>query len=80
MVRDRYDRDSYRRAIRRACERTGIPKWHPHQLRHNYATMIRREYGIEASRNLLGHRSVDVTEIYAEIDRDKAREIVSKIG
>lgn len=57
-----------------------IPRWHPHQLRHNYATRVRREYGIETARILLGHRSVVATEIYAEADRMKAREIVAKIG
>lgn len=55
-------------------------RWHPHQLRHSYATRIRREYGIEAARILLGHRSTAVTELYAEIDRGRVREIVSKVG
>lgn len=96
VVRDYFDRDSYRRAIDRACELADlaekkrrtlpadseriIPQWHPHQLRHNYATRVRREYGIETARILLGHRSAVVTEIYAEADRTKAREIVAKIG
>ena len=57
-----------------------IPRWHPHQLRHNYATRVRREYGIETARILLGHRSMAVTEVYAETDRSTAREIVAKIG
>ncbi|UCC30460.1 MAG: tyrosine-type recombinase/integrase [Phycisphaerales bacterium] len=78
--RGRYDPDSYRRAITRACELAKVPQWHPHQLRHNYATRVRREYGIETARILLGHRSVTVTEVYAEIDREKARKIVAKIG
>lgn len=33
-----YNTTSYRRAIQRACDRAGIPRWHPHQLRHNAAT------------------------------------------
>jgi len=78
--RERYDPDSYRRAITRACELAKVPKWHPHQLRHNYATRVRREYGIETARILLGHRSAFTTEIYAEADRMKARKIVAKIG
>jgi integrase len=55
-------------------------RWHPHQLRHNYATRIRKEFGVEAARILLGHRSTAVTELYAEIDRGRVREIVSKVG
>ena len=54
--------------------------WHPHQLRHNYATRIRKEFGVEAARILLGHRSTAVTELYAEIDRGRVREIVSRVG
>lgn len=54
--------------------------WHPHQLRHNYATRIRKEYGVEAARILLGHRSAIVTELYAEIDRGRVRDIVAKVG
>jgi integrase len=78
--REHYDRDSYRRAIARACELAKVPHWHPHQLRHNYATRIRKEFGVEAARILLGHRSTAVTELYAEIDRGRVREIVSKVG
>ncbi len=78
--RDHYDAASYRRCIRRACELAGVPKWHPHQLRHNAATRLRRQFGIEAARVVLGHRSAAVTEIYAEVDRAKAAEIMARIG
>jgi len=93
---ERYTTQSYGRAIARACdvadlaakmerglERDSeriVPHWHSHQLRHNYGTMIRREYGLETARILLGHRSVPMTELYAEVDRAKAREVVGRIG
>ena len=54
--------------------------WHPHQLRHNAGTHIRREFGIEAARLMLGHRSLDVTEVYAEADHQKVQDVVRKIG
>jgi integrase len=54
--------------------------WHPNQLRHNAASRIRAAYGIEAARVILGHSSAVTSEIYAEIDRDKARDIMGKIG
>jgi len=79
-VRDTYSVDSYRRAIQRACDKADIPRWHPHQLRHNAATYIRREEGIEVARVILGHRSAGVTEIYAEQDRDKAIEVIQRLG
>jgi len=55
-------------------------RWHPHQLRHNAATQLRKEFGIEAARVVLGHRSAEVTEIYAELDEAKAAAIMAKVG
>jgi len=55
-------------------------RWHPHQLRHNAATELRREFGIEAARIILGHHSAAVTEIYAEKDEQEAIEAIMKVG
>jgi len=79
-LRERYDSASYRRAIKRACEKAGVAAWHPHRLRHNAATDLREQFGIEAARVILGHRSAAVTEIYAEVNRDKAIEVMAKFG
>lgn len=76
----RYSPVSYRRAIQRACEKAKVPAWHPHRLRHNAATTLRREYGIEVARVILGHGTLNTTEIYAEADRTKAAEVMRKIG
>lgn len=93
---DRYTSASYRRAITYGIAKANeeirkwnvengtkleeIPAWHPHQLRHNFAKMVRKEHGIEAARILLGHRDAGITLIYAEADREKARSIAAKIG
>lgn len=55
-------------------------RWSPNQLRHSAATRLRKEFGIEAARVVLGHSSGTTTEIYAEIDRLKAADIMGKIG
>lgn len=78
--RDRYDVSSYRRAIQRACDRGEVPHWHPHQLRHNAATNLRREHGIEAARVILGHRSAAITDVYAELDEARAMEVIARVG
>jgi len=78
--RQTYDADAVRRAITRACANAGVPRWTPHQLRHAAATRIRREYGLEAARAMLGHRSSAVTEIYAEADAGKVLEIAAEVG
>ena len=72
--------DSYRRAIERACRKAGVSVWTPHRLRHNAATFIRRESGIEAAQIMLGHARADVTQIYAEVNQEKAITIAEKIG
>jgi integrase len=77
---DHYDVAAYRRAIARGCRRAKVPHWHPHQLRHNHGTTVRREFGLEIARILLGHKNANVTEIYAEADTAKAVEIAGKIG
>jgi integrase len=76
----RYTVGSYAYAIRRACVKAAVPHWHPHQLRHNAATQIRREAGLDAARAVLGHRSPQITEVYAEIDTAKAAAVMERLG
>ena len=57
-----------------------IAHWHPHQLRHAAATRIRKQYGLEAARVMLGHKSLAVTEVYAEQDAAKVEEIARRVG
>lgn len=78
--RDRYDVTSYRRAIRRGCEKAGIPSWHPNQLRHSRLTEIRKRYGLEASKACAGHKEIGVTQHYADQDFGQARQVMAEIG
>lgn len=57
-----------------------MPSWHPHQLRHNAATFLRKEFGLETARIILGHRSAAITTIYAEADQQKAIEAMLRVG
>jgi integrase len=75
-----YTVESYRRAIAYGCARAGVPKWHPHQLRHNAATRLRKEFGLDVARAVLGHASPVVTEVYAELDGAKAADAMERIG
>jgi len=94
--RERFDVDSYARAVARACERAyPVPPglgdeaaqefrerhhWRPNRLRHNFATNARRVAGLEATAAALGHSEVGTTQIYAEADLIAARELLRKIG
>ncbi len=93
---DRYTTDSYRRAVSRACQladrkshqlnpeidthQVVVPSWHPHQLRHNAATRLRREFGLDTARVVLGHRTAAITELYAEQDHSRARDVMGRVG
>jgi integrase len=76
----RYTVGSFRRAIKYACATAEVPEWSPNRLRHNAATNLRKEYGIELARIILGHTTAFTTEIYAEADRQQAMEVMAKIG
>jgi integrase len=55
-------------------------RWHPNQLRHSAATLIRKQYGAESSQAVLGHAQLQTTEIYAERDLNVARQVMQEIG
>jgi integrase len=55
-------------------------RWHPNQLRHAFATRVRKEHGLEAAQVLLGHSKADVTQIYAERDEQLAATVAATIG
>lgn len=87
-----YDKDTYRNAVQRACDRAfdadGMKRakrnyshrWWPHQLRHNFATMVRMEAGVEAASALLGHSSLSTTEIYAEKSAKLGKDTIRRVG
>ena len=94
--RDRYNRDSYRRAVQRACDKAFPPpqtlsadelkkwqtkhRWNPNQLRHSAATEIRKQFGLEAAQVALGHSNANVTQIYAQRDIAKAIDVMRLVG
>lgn len=55
-------------------------RWHPHQLRHTAATELRKRFGVEAAQIVLGHRNINVTELYAEKNAEAAKRIAAEVG
>lgn len=76
----KYTKDSYNRAVQRACDKAAVERWSPNRLRHSAGTEIRKRYGLEAAQVILGHASADVTQVYAERDLQKAVEIMREVG
>ena len=55
-------------------------RWHPNQLRHTAATLVRARFGLEVAQAVLGHARADTTQIYAARDLRRAAEAVAEIG
>lgn len=62
--------------VRAACGRAGIPKVSAHRLRHSAATeMLRAGAGLAEIGQVLRHRSILTTAIYAKVDRSSLRSL-----
>ena len=72
--------DAYRKAVARACEAAGVPKWTPHQLRHTAATTIRASSTADEAQAALGHGDLRTTERYARVDRAKGSRAIASVS
>ena len=77
---EHYTASSYAQAISRAAKKAGVEHWFPYQIRHTAATKIRERHGIEGSQVLLGHATIDATQIYAERNMAEAVRIAEMEG
>lgn len=65
-----------RHIVRRAWMRAGLPPTGSHRLRHTVATeMLRKGASLSEIAQVLRHRYVDTTAIYAKVDRRALREL-----
>ena len=65
VLGDRWTTDAYTKTIRAACERAGITPWGANRLRHAFGTEVRRAFGLDAARAVLGHTGGGcITDVY----------------
>ena len=65
VLGDRWTTDAYTKTIRAACERAGITPWGANRLRHTFGTDVRRRFGLDAARAVLGHSGGGcITDVY----------------
>ena len=67
-------RNAVSQAVRQACQRAGLPPVGAHRLRHTAATeMLRAGSSLAAIGQVLRHRDIATTAIYAKVDRNALR-------
>lgn len=67
------------RSARRIFEKLGVQNVTPHTLRHSYATnMLDRGIDIRSLQELLGHRSITSTQLYAQVSNEHKQEAYRK--
>ena len=79
-VGERYTTQAYGRAITAMCTRLDVPHWSPGQLRHNAATRLRSQFGLDVAQVVLGHARADITEVYAAQNLARAIEAMERVG
>ena len=60
-----WNANAYTKTIHAACGRAGIAPWGANRLRHTFGTEVRRAFGLEAARAVLGHTGGGcITDVY----------------
>lgn len=80
---DHYTVTAYTASIKRGCKAAGLDRelwFSSNQLRHLYATELRKNAGLEAVQIALGHQSIKTTEIYAEPNMQLLEQIAQAAG
>ena len=65
VLGERWTTDAYTKTIRAACEKAGITPWGANRLRHAFGTEVRRQFGLDAAKAVLGHTDGGcITDVY----------------
>jgi integrase len=67
--------------MKKICRRAGIPEASPHRMRHSVGAHLRMAGSSLADiADILGHRNLSTTKIYAKVEQEHLRSVISKLG
>ena len=67
------------RSLHKIAKAIGKPEFRKiHWLRHSFATIIARKYGMKFAQVLLGHTDIETTQKYIHIDKEEIQEMLNK--
>ena len=70
--------DGYNKLVKRVAQKAGISDIHPHMFRHTFATsLLEADVDIRYIQEMLGHSSINVTQIYTHVAVAKQRNILA---
>lgn len=76
-----YTTDAVSKAFKKACRKAGMDEdVHFHSLRHSFASnLVQKGVPLYSVKELLGHSSIQMTEIYSHLKLDDLREAIRKL-
>ena len=79
--RKRLSKTMYNRIVKKYAKKAGIKKdISPHKLRHSFASLFyKKTKDIETLREILGHSSLETTQIYMHTDKEEKRKKINSI-
>jgi integrase len=74
-----YESHKPNRILHKIARDIGKPEFKKiHWLRHSFATIVAKKYGLAFARVLLGHRDIETTQKYIHIDKEEIQEMLNR--
>lgn len=73
-------RETFACAVKRACIKSEVTPFVPHQLRHTVATKLVDDIGLEAAQRLMGHSAAAMTQHYSRLADKLSVEAAKRLG